>query len=361
MSIISRYIVAQYLRIFALCLAAGTSLFVVIDFFSRIGNLFVYEPSVASVAGYFLFKLPRVIADVYPAAALMAVFLAIGMLSRHREILALMACGMSTFQMVAPLLLASALLSCGFLVWNETVVPAASTRSHLINDIGIKRKDHHGRFDANGLWIYDRHGFLNVDYFDAKNSSLYGLTLYEASPSFRLNRIIGIPKAQWENGAWQISDGVVKNLGPDGEILLRPLQAGEFELSTKPQEFSQRRRSTHEFSYGALARQIAVVRRMGLDVSTLLVDLYAKIAWPFSGLVTVFLGFPLAIRGGYRAGVAYNLTLGMVIGFGYWITVALAAAAGHRGGIPPLAAAWTANALFAVLGALAYLDIDTRA
>jgi len=361
MSTIARYVVATYLRVFAVSIVAAAGLFVVIDFFARIGNLFYYEPSLTSVVAYFAFKLPRVVSEIYPAAALLAVFIAIGMLARHREILALMACGMSTFRLVVPLLVTSALLSCGFLVWNETVVPVASTRSRLINDIVIKKKDYHGRFDANGLWLYSRNGFLNVDYFDANNNALYGLTLYEASPSFRLNRIIEIPQAHWENGTWKLSDGTVKNLGPNGEIVLRTLQSGEFELTTKPDEFSQRRRQAHEFSYRDLKRQIDVVRAKGLDANALLIDLYAKIAWPFSGFITVFLGFPLAVRGGHRGGIAYNLALGMVVGFAYWITVALAGAAGQNGGLPPLAAAWTANLLFGVLGTLAYLDIDSRA
>jgi lipopolysaccharide export system permease protein len=355
MSIIARYVVTRYLRILGLTMLATTGLIVVVDFFERIGRLQRYDPTFAALAGYFLFRIPSLVTEVYPAASLLAVLISLGLLARHREVLALRACGIGTWQLAVPLVLVSALISFGVLVWNETVVPPTASRSRTINDFVIKKKTFRGYFNASSLWFQGPRGFYNVDYFDANRNALYGLTLYEADPSFRLNRIIEIPAAQWRGDHWDIREGTVKNLGPNGEIIVRPLEPGEFELNETPRDFSQRRRESEEFSYAELKRQVDVLRAKGLDASEYLVDLYLKLAWPFSGLVTVLVGFPIAVRGGRRTGLARNIGIGMAIGFGYWATMAVAVSAGHTGGLPPVAAAWAANGIFALFGATLYM------
>ena len=42
----------------------------------------------------------------------------------------------------------------------------------------------------------------------------------------------------------------------------------------------------------------------------------------------------------------------MGVCFLYWLTQALTVSAGHAGTLPPVVAAWAANAIFAIVGAL---------
>ncbi len=358
MSIIGRYVIGYFMRAFALCMGAATGLFLVIDFFEKIGGFARYDPPAGAVAAYFLFKLPRVVSEVYPAVSLISVLLALGLLARHREVLALGACGVSPWRLAVPLLIASLLISIGVMVWNETVVPPTASRARTINDIVIKKKRYRGLLNASSVWFQNAQGFFNIDYFDANRNALFGLTFYEIDPSFRLNRIIEIPEALWRNQRWDFKGGKVKNVGPEGEIVERELEAGEFELTDTPRDFMRMRRHANEFSFRQFKRQIDLVRAKGLDPSQLLVDLYLKLAMPFSGLVSVLVGFPLAVRGGRRGGLAYTLGLGMVVGFVYWVTMAVAVSAGHTGGMPPLLAAWSANILFAILGGSLFLGSE---
>ncbi len=358
MNIIGRYVIGQFMRVFTLCMAAATGLFLVIDFFEKIGGFSRYDPPAGAVAAYFLFKLPRVIAEVYPAVALISVLITLGLLARHREVLALSTCGVSTWQLATPLLVATLLISIGVLVWDETVVPPTASQARTINDIVIKKKRYRGLFNASSLWFQGTQGFFNIDYFDANRNALFGLTFYETDPSFRINRIIELPEALWRNDHWEIPGGKVKNLGPEGEIVERPLEAGEFELTDTPRDLLKMRRHANEYTFRQLKSQIDVVHAKGLDASQLLVDLYLKLAMPVSGLVSVLVGFPLAVRGGRRGGIAYTLGLGMVVGFIYWVTMAVAVSAGHTGGMPPALAAWSANILFAILGGSLFLGSE---
>ncbi|MFQ5479196.1 MAG: LPS export ABC transporter permease LptG [Candidatus Binatia bacterium] len=355
MSIIARYVVGQYLKVFGLCMLAATGLFLVVDFFQRVGNLLSYDPGVVAIASYFLFKIPSILSDIYPACALLAVLISLGLLSRHKEMLALRACGVGTATVAAPLLAVAAVFSMVALVGNLTVVPGATAHSRRINDVVIKKKAFRGLYNVNSLWFQGQEGFFNVDYFDANSRALYGLTLYETGPTFELNRIVEVPMVRWRNDRWEISEGTVKNFGPEGEILARPLEPGEFGLDITLDELLSNRRQPAEFNYRQLREQIRMLESRGLSADSFRVDLHVKMAWPMSGLLMLLVGIPLAVRKRRRSGLSYNLIAGLLVGFGYWVTMAVAVSAGRNGGISPFLAAWTANGMFTLLGAAFYL------
>ncbi len=359
MTILTRYVVTQYLRLFFLTLTAGATLYMVIHFFDRIGNLSRYDPSTAAMAAYFVFRLPAMLSEIYPAASLLAVLLSLGLAARNREILALRACGISTWQLAVPLIAVAAAMSVLVLAWNEMVVPPTMARCRYLNDVVIKKKTFQGAFNATSLWFQDTQGFISIDFYDANQQAIYGLTLYDADPSFQLNRIIEVPVLRWRDERWRAEVGTVKNIGPDGEILDRFLEPGEFELSEDPRDLAARRRRADEFSFLQLKNQIDVLRAKGLNADEFVVDLHHKMALPFAGLVTVLVGFPLAVRGGRRAGIAHNVALGLAVGFAYFVVTAVALSAGRAGGIPPVLAAWTANSLFIVLAGALYIGADT--
>ena len=59
---------------------------------------------------------------------------------------------------------------------------------------------------------------------------------------------------------------------------------------------------------------------------------------------------PLGMRNLRSSSLANNIGLGLLIGASYWFVLALAVSLGHSGALPPVVAAWTANAIFAAIG-----------
>jgi lipopolysaccharide export system permease protein len=143
----------------------------------------------------------------------------------------------------------------------------------------------------------------------------------------------------------------VKEIDASGSVITRPLRAGDLELTDRPAVLANRRPHAEEFTFSELRDRIALLRAKGLNVDELLVDWHAKLAIPFSAIVSVLFGFPLAIRGGRRFGLGYNVGVGLITGFLYWATLAFAVSAGRIGVLPPVMAAWSANIVFGVVGA----------
>jgi len=360
LTILDRYVVGRFLRALPLCAAAAAVLFLTVDFFQHVGEFAQHDSSAAKAAAYFVFKLPRIITDVYPAACLLAVLIGVGHLAEGREILAMRTCGVSSIRLLVPLAIAGALVSLLVLVWNETVVPAASTRARAIQDIGIEKRLQSGVFNATSIWFQNDQGFVNINYFDATKNELYGITLHEMDGAFRLVRAVEVPRATWNGHVWVMQGGIVTTFVGDGDSVIRDAAAGDLQLDVKPDELRRKRRRSYEFSYADLRKQIASLERKGLNATEYAVDLNYKLAAPFSGLVAIVIGLPLAMRGGRRAGggVVRNVSLGLVVSFFYWSAMALSVAAGHAGTLPPVLAAWAANLSFGLGGVTLYLARD---
>lgn len=352
MTVIGGYIAKQYLRVFAFLFFAGLSVFAIVDAVGRVADYAEYGPSIAAMLAFYALRLPLLVTNIFPAVCLLSVLVSLGLLARSREVIAMRSCGLSDWQLGAPLVLLGVVLGIAAFFWNEVVVPQTAAEARHVKDVWIKGKRDLGAYDARSMWLQSTQGFINIEYFDSVRDVIHGLTLYSADSGFRLQRIVEVPTVTWANGAWQTSGGSVKDLGEDGSVSIRPLQPGDLHIADRPSVLANRRPHAEEFTLGELRDRIALLSAKGLNVDELRVDWHAKLAIPFSAVVSVLFGFPLAIRGGRRFGLGYNVGIGLVTGFLYWATLAFAVSAGRIGALPPVIAAWSANVVFSVIGAV---------
>ncbi len=355
MNLLARYVVTQFIKWLAICLLVTTGLFLVIDFFLQVDDFARHDAGLSSVATYFVLKLPKILTQVYPAAALLAVLVSLGLLSDNRELLAMRACGVATRRFALPLLAAGSLISLTMLLWNEVVVPPTASLSREVKDIRIEDKQRLGHLDAKSLWFQDDAGFFNIDFFDAGKNILYGVTLHDIDRQFRLKRLFEIPVAVWTGTGWDTSGGTVTEFEPDGDGIPRDLQPGEIEIRDTPTQFRRKRRRSYEFNFRQLRNQVETLESKGLDANEYRVDMHHKIAVPFSGLIAVAIGLALITRGSQRSGLGYNVGLAMVVVFFYWAMMAVTVSAGHTGNLPPMLAAWAANLTFGAAAGFIYL------
>jgi lipopolysaccharide export system permease protein len=346
MGLIARYVTGLYLTAFAAIMALGVVLSTTINFFNRIGEFTELDAAGKTMLAYFLLKAPSIVPEVFPLATLLGVLFALGYLARHHELLALSASGVSPSSILLPLLIATGLLTLGVGVWNETVVPGTARTSRFIKDIVIHKKHERGDYNSVSLWYQGARGFFNVGYFDANRNALFGLTLYEATQEFELQRVIEIDTAVWRNNTWEYTEGSVKTLQPDGTVTSRPLRAGELILDESPTALRRKQRRSDTFSFAQLLDRIRTLRAKGLDASQFLTDLHAKVSIPFAGVVTLLVGYVVGIRPTRHPSLALNLALGMAMALAYWLTAAASIAAGRNGAMHPAVAAWAGNLLF---------------
>ena len=87
-------------------------------------------------------------------------------------------------------------------------------------------------------------------------------------------------------------------------------------------------------------------------------NLQKKLAWPAAPLVLMLVGVPFAFTTG-RRGALYGLGLSVILAVVYHAAVALFTALGSAEYLPPMAAAWAPNGIFALMGIWLLLHVRT--
>lgn len=356
--LLPRYLLREFARLFGLCMLGFILVYVLVDFFDRFGTYLKYRPPARLVLSYFIFKIPLILTQLVPVATLGGVLLGLGMLARHNELTAMRASGVSTLQIARPLLAAAVVLSLGIFAWNESVVPYCSERYRHIENVEIKNKPQKALLDDQGIWFHGKAGIYSIEQFDARRETILGLTVYDFSPGFELRRLVEIASARWKDGRWVLETPVERSFDAGGNVATRALAPDDFVLPDPPQDLQVVQKEPDELNFAKLRRHIRELSRKGIDTTESLVDLHLKLAVPFVPVVMVLIAVPLSTRNPRRRTLATSAGIGLTVGFSYWVLLALTVSLGHGGAIPPILAAWTANAFFAVLGAFLFLGAE---
>lgn len=353
-SILSRYLVRQFLSLFLLIALGFVLLYLIVDLFDRMDIFLRHDASVQATARYFLFKIPLMLTQVTPPAVMTAVLLSLGLLARHNEITALRASGVSLTQTALPLLVTALGISFGILLWNETVVPYSSRQFEYINNIEIRKRDLKGILSDREIWYHGKSGFYNIGLVDKDRKILYGLVIYRMDDDFRLTSVVQVPSAAWAGDRWQTQGGIEHHMN-GGVVSTTALQPDQLVIPETLNDFLEVAREPEELSFFTLRDWIVKLTRKGVDASEYLVDLHLKLSLPFASLILTLLGIPIGGRVRRHPSLALVAGLGLAVGFGYWVLLALSLSLGHSGALPPIVAAWSANLVFGLIGVALFL------
>lgn len=356
--VISRSLIGEFLGILIPIMLAFVLLYLVVDFFDRLSILLKNHATPMAALRYFLFKIPLMVTQITPPAVLTAMLVSLGMLSRRNEIVALRASGVSLYQMAVPLLGLAVLISVAILAWNETVVPYCTREYEYVNNIEIRKRPERGILNEREIWYHGADGFYNIDHIDARRQTLFGVTIYRTDAKFDLHTIINIASAQWTDGEWVSIDAVARTITDDGTVVTEPLDAHQALMHETLNDFLEVHREAEELSYTALRQRIEDLTRKGIDAANYLVDLHLKLAVPFASFVLACVAVPLAGRVQRHPSIAATLLTGLVVGFAYWVILALANSLGQSGVLPAVVSAWASNAVFFLLGVALFLSTE---
>ena len=354
LSVVNRYLGGQFVAFFVPILASFVLLYVIIDLFDRLDILLRYEASAGTALRYFLYKVPLMVTHITPPAVITAALLAFGVLGRRNEIIAMRASGVSLAQTAVPVIVLAAAISVAALIWNETVVPYCSRRFEYVNNVEIRKRAIRGVLSDRAIWYHGADGFYNIDYVDRAQQAVYDLTIYHLDDQFHLRSVINVPRAQWSDGRWQVSDAVEHQLEADG-FRTAPLPPERVAIAETLDDFLEVQREPEELSFTELRERIQGLGRKGIDASHYLVDLYLKLALPFASLALAWVAVPIGGRLRRHPSMAATVGLGTAVGFCYWVLLGLCTSLGQTGALPPLLAAWTANAVYGLFGAVLFL------
>ena len=95
MKILDRYVIREYLKLLLLLMVSIISIYLIIDFFGKIRMFISNNATVTQMAAHFFYMIPTIVSQTTPAVILLATLMTFGAMSKHNEIVAVKANGVS--------------------------------------------------------------------------------------------------------------------------------------------------------------------------------------------------------------------------------------------------------------------------
>ena len=350
--ILSRYITREFLRLLFLLIATIFLIFFVVELFERINSIIVHKAPLYLILEYFLYTIPLFISQTLPFATLLAALIALGILARNNEVVAMKAHGISTYRIMVPLLVLAASITAFLFLCNETIVPYSARQASYIWSVKVKKEEERAFFELNKIWYRGENIIYNIRLLKPKKDILKGVTIYYFDEAFNLRQRTDAREAQWNGDGWTFYQVIIRDFLPGGEVSTEIYDERDIPVAERPEDFKKGMKDPDEMTYRELKEYVKKLASEGYDPTRYVVDLQAKVAFPFLTLIMVLMGSPLALAAshGRGGGIAQGVGLSLVIGFVYWVVFAITVAMGHAGTLPPFIAAWAPNIFFGLVG-----------
>jgi len=346
---LDRYVFSQFLRLFVVMTLGFPILLDVTDLAQRLEEYLNRQIPARDLALSYVYWIPDSLFMVLPAAVLMATVFTITSLTRHAELTAAKASGVSFFRMVAPIFV-GATLALGLDIGFGAVAPQANRRrSELIRESLIESGTTRYNFVFAGeygrvykaLELRTDLGRIRQLQIERKGAGREYPTYLVSADSAVYNR---------SSRSWSLDHGEIHLVADTGQVFEASFaSARERHFTEQPNEMMMKQRQPHDLSYAELTRVITATERSGGDANLLRVERALKLAIPATCLIIALFGAPLATsteRGGSGYGVAVSLVTTMI----FLVMIQLTRAIGGKGIITRDFAAWIPNVVFGGIG-----------
>jgi lipopolysaccharide export system permease protein len=353
--LLDRYVMRQFLGTFTLMIVGLPVLFVIFDVTDRVERYLNRGLPPGDVALSYVYEFPKYVLWSFPIAALIATVFTIGSMTRHQELVAAKAGGVSFHRLVRPILGLGAALMAAALILGE-IVP-------LTNQRAAELRGEHRRltnFRSNFVFSTESGQSLAVRRLDADNQQMFGVVVETSGRDGSPGVHQVAERASWSpGGGWSMENGTLRLLAEDGREASFTFQSARLAtLRETPSELLADPKEPDEMRYDELTRAIATIQRSGGNVNELLVKRAQKIAIPVAVLIIILFGAPL-VTSSQRGGAAFGLGLSLAITLVYMMLFRVGQAVGSSGAMDPLLAAWLPNLVFAAAGLVFFVRVRT--
>lgn len=345
---LDRYVFVEWLKIFVTTALGFPVLTIVIDLTDNLEKYLARNLDREAIALSYLYWLPESMFLVLPAAVLFATVFSIGAFTRHAEVTAAKASGISFYRLITPIVVGAAAAAVFTLALGEFVPYANAKRADLLEEDKATRGTDRYNFvyAADGGRVY-KAGSLSVPNAQMGN---FQIERKGSGPEYP-TVVLSARTANWTpRTGWTLRKGsahVISDSGPDMAVSFDSLH--DKAMKEAPTDLLASSRSPHEMGYADLSRFIKALERSGGDTNELKVERALKIAIPLACLVIALFGAPLATST-QRGGAAYGVGVSLATTIIYLMMIQLTKAVGGKGLLPPDLAAWLPNVIFAIAG-----------
>lgn len=352
---LDKYILKQVIEMFLLGVFVFTAIIFASDtFITLIKQISMYGIPFKVALMMIILNLPSVFVMTIPMGVLLATVMTLNKLSLSSEITVLRACGISLSRIAKPIFIFATVMFLVSFFINETIVPIATKQSKDLALWAFGQKNiPEGK--QNFIFKETKEGSLRRLFYvgHCENKILNNITVLDVSNK----ETIQVLQAKYGSTApegWVFDQGAIYTISDGGNILNTTIfekSVAQFGMNLTEE---LEKNIARERNFVQLVKYLSENQHLEKTKKDYLaIQLYDKMALPFTTIVFVLIGVPLAItppRVRYNRGFLFSI----LIIFFYYLIRALSLSFGETGTLQPFLAAWLSNIVLAIFGSYLY-------
>jgi lipopolysaccharide export system permease protein len=364
MRLLDRYLFRELLTPLAFCLGGFLIFWISADAFKSMSDFQDDRLRLFDIVEYYLMKTPEFLVTILPMVLLLALLYTLTNHSRHNEITAMRAAGVSLWRLCVPYLIVGLTASLVLFGLREWCVPRCWDRAEKILNRYVQKPEtaRKNEFHNFGFTNVRDHRAWFMTEYQVKTAEMLKPQVNWTLPDGSSHRLYA-DRAIRTNGVWTFFNVDEYAQADTTAPLLRSFQTNVLampEFEETPEEIqSEIKISAYEGLPGAHTADIPLMdiwRYLRLHPSLprsvsswLFTKWHERLAAPWTCLVVVLIAIPFGAASG-RRNLFFGVAGSIFICFAYFVIQQVSLALGAGGHLPAWLAAWLPNLFFAGLG-----------
>lgn len=296
---------------------------------------------------YVSLRIPLLISRFLPFAVLLGALIALAGLNQNSEVVSMKAAGLSAHQILAPMIVASLGVAIALFAFNELVV-VKSARTLNAWDAADYEPIPPDSGVLSNVWIRDGEDLVRTRIVGGRGAatSLRGVTIYDREGG-AITKVIDAERAVQVPGGWRLEG--VRTYDAPMNMVMRQEQMAAL-TGVEPTRFTLASVDPAERDFLNLRETIGEMEAAGRPTEEARTGWWHKLSGPLSTLLMPLLAATAAFGLARSGHVLLRATIGMALGFAYFVADNFSLALGNYGAYPPILAAWAPFLLFLLIG-----------
>jgi lipopolysaccharide export system permease protein len=296
---------------------------------------------------YVSLRVPLLISRFLPFSVLLGALIAFAGLNQHSEVVSMKAAGLSAHQILAPMIVASLGVAIALFAFNELVVVKAARTANAWNNADYEPIPPDSGILSN-IWIRYGDNLVHAKLVGGRGATtrLRGVSIYEREGG-AIGRVVEAERAEQAQGGWRLEN--VRTYDARMNLVMRQ-DAMTSLVGVEPSRFTLASVDPAERDFVALGQAINDLEATGRPTEEARTGWWHKISGPLSTVLMPLLAATAAFGLARSGKVLLRATIGMALGFAYFVADNFSMALGNYGAYPPILAAWAPFLLFLLIG-----------
>ncbi|MCC5452730.1 LPS export ABC transporter permease LptG [Rheinheimera sp. UJ51] len=316
-----------------------SSMFRFIDQMRSIGRGY-YD--MVHAALFTLYSVPGDVVIFFPMAALIGGLIGLGMLASNSELVVMQAAGLSRLNIISSVMKSAVLMVLVMMAIAEWGAPVSDRAAR---ELRIKAISDGNLFAARqGVWAKDGDSFVNIKEVDDVGN-LQELTIYQFDENLALQQKITAISAVYIEDAWRLQQVTALNFTPE-QIIRVEAESQRWRSTLTPEKLGVVTVKPEMLSLQGLMEYVDYLQQNGQDASRYQLAYWRKVLQPVTVGAMLLLALSFIFGPLRSVTMAARVLLGILTGFGFYMSNEVFGPLALVYQLPPLAGAAIPSLLF---------------